>query len=49
MLVRYPPAKGACFGEDISVMRWIAVKGDPNDVAFYDGATSPPARRALRR
>jgi hypothetical protein len=47
MFVRYPPAKGACFGSEISVMRWIAVKGDPRRLTFYDGATSPPEKRQL--
>lgn len=47
MFVRYPPTKGACFGSEISVMRWIAVKGDPRDLVFFDGATSPPEKRPL--
>ncbi len=47
MLVRYPPAKGACVGEGISVMRWIAVNGDPHDLSFFDGSTTPPTRRPL--
>ena len=47
MFVRYPPVKGACFGEGIMVMRWIAVKGDPRDLVFYDGGPSPPERRPL--
>jgi hypothetical protein len=49
MLVRYPPVKGACFGEGISVMRWITVGGDPRSMIFFDGATSPPEKRALTR
>lgn len=47
MLVRYPPVKGACVGEGISVMRWITLKGEPRNLVFYDGATSPPEKRAL--
>jgi hypothetical protein len=47
MMVRYPPAQGACVGEDISVMRWIAVRGDPRALTFYDGSTSPPTKRPL--
>jgi hypothetical protein len=47
MLVRYPHVEGACLGEDISVMRWIPVQGDPRDLAFYDGKYSPPEKRPL--
>jgi len=47
MLVRYPPVKGACVGEEISVMRWVAVKGNSRNLSFYDGVTSPPQRRLL--
>lgn len=47
MLVRYPPARGACLGEGISVTRWVALDGDPRTLRLFDGSTSPPARRYL--
>lgn len=49
MLVRYPPVRGACLGEGLGVARWIAVRGDPRRLKFFDGSQSPPILRWPRR